>query len=237
MKATNLMNLEAEKEHPQTAKVTSYEARMSVFMIGTIYKIMIHRVCKRYSPEGLSFLMGKELSFIGKVEQMGHPNITLTDMGRIGEATGATNLAYLFQEHGPSDLEKHTYRLTKTICKDRMLYEMVQLLKNGKTETLFVVWDENHETDYYPHSTHQEQESVRIAVQALIDLNYFYKQRPASEIFRECQSLVWEYLNPMNLYQVLTAFTKQRTYPKLKRVKSKYSAYEYITIEKSVRPH
>lgn len=229
------MNLETDKKHPETVEATSHEARMSVFMIGTIYKIMIHRVCRRYSPEGLSFLMGKELSFIGKVEQMGHPNITLTDMGRIGEATGAASLAYLYQEHEPYDREKHTYRLTKTIWKDRILYEMVQLLENEKTETLFVVWDENHDTDYYPHSTNQEQESIRIAVQALIDLNYFHKQRPAREIFRECQSLVWEYINPMNLYQILTAFTKQRTYPKLKRVKSKHSAYEYIAIEKPAK--
>lgn len=229
------MNLEIEEKKTQAAESTSYEARMSVFMIGSIYKIMIHRACKRYSPEGLSFLAGKDLSFIEKIEQMRLPNITLTDMSRIGNAIGVASIAYLFQEHDPSDREKHEYRLTKTVYKDKILYQMEQLSKNGKTQTLFIVWDENHDTDYYPDSTKQEQASIQVAIQALIDLNYFHKERSSRDIFSKCQSLVWEYIDPMNLYHALSTFTGQKTYPKLKRVKTKYSKFNYIAVQKSTK--
>lgn len=152
-------------------------------------------------------------------------------MSIIGKVVGAASVAYFFQEHEPSDLGKHAYRLTKTVYKDRVLYQMEQLLKSGEAEPLFIVWDQNHDTDYYPDSTKKEQESLRIAVQALIDLNYFNQERSSRDIFRRCQSLVWEYINPMNLYQVLTSFTRQKTYPKLKRVKSKYSVFNYIAVK------
>lgn len=230
------MSSKNEKEALRNpVEITTYEARMSTFMIGIIYQTMIHRACKRYSPKGLSFLAGKDLLFVEKIEQMKLPNITLTDMSIIGKVVGAASVAYFFQEHEPSDLEKHVYRLTQTVYKDKILYQMEQLLKSGKADPLFIVWDKNHDTDYYPDATKEEQESLRIAVQALIELNYFHEQRSSIDIFRTCQSLVWEYMNPMNLYHVLTAFTRQKRYPKLKRVKSKYSVFNYVAVKKPTK--
>ncbi|SEO07362.1 hypothetical protein SAMN05216436_13133 [bacterium A37T11] len=86
---------------------------------------------------------------------------------------------------------------------------------------------------HYPDSSEKEKKSINVAIQALIDLQYFRKERSPYQLLLRCQSLMYDdHIKLINIYHALTAFSKQKTYPKLKRVKSKYSGYEYVAIEK-----
>ncbi|WP_262249065.1 helix-turn-helix domain-containing protein [Parapedobacter soli] len=218
-----------EKQHSAS---TSYEAKLSLLMMNTIYRIILHRITNHYSPDELAFLMGRKPTFISEIEQLKHRDLDIQDFYKIARVLGVENAGSLYHDHDPSDEREFTYRITKIINPEGILYQMDRLLENGEPEMLFLLKDENPNLDYYEHSTEREKESLRIAVQALIDLNYFHKERTPREIFAKCKGLLWGYIKPRNLHDVLTAFTKQKAYPRLRHKVSKELGHYYILIKK-----
>lgn len=219
-------------EQKQNSTSTSYEAKLSLLMMNTIYRIILHRINNRYSPDELAFLMGRKPTFVEEIEQLKHRDLDIQDFYEIAGALGVNNAASLYHNHDPFDKREFTYRITKIINPEDILYQMDRLHDNGESETLFLLKDENPDLDYYEHSTEREKKSLEIAVQALIDLNYFHKERTPFEIFEKCKGLLWDYIKPKNLHGVLTTFTKQRAYPKIRCRVSKELGHHYILIKK-----
>ncbi|MGK6350414.1 hypothetical protein [Parapedobacter sp. DT-150] len=216
----------------QSPESSSYEAKLSLVTMNAIYRIILQRIANHYSPEELSFLMGRKLSFFGEIERLEHPDLYLDELADIGKGLGAADLSFFHHQHNPADDSRFTYRLTKTINSEGILYHMERLLDEDKTETLFILKDENPEIDYHKHHTEDEKESLKIAVDALMALNYFHKERTPHELYVKCKSLLWDSIKPMNLYAVLHRITKRKTLPKLKYKWSKQLGYHYVIVEK-----
>lgn len=226
------INVKTKTEHKQSHESTSYEAKLSLVTMNAIYRIILMRIANHYSPEDLSFLMGRKLSFFDEFERLEHPDLYLDELADIGKGLGATDLSFFHHQHKPFDHSTFIYRLTKTTNSEGILYHMERLLDKDKTETLFILKDENPEIDYYENSTEAEKESLKIAIEALMALNYFHKERTPYELFVKCKGLLWDYIKPMNLFAVLSGFTKQKTYPKLRYKSSKQLGYHYVMVEK-----
>lgn len=200
---------------------------MSLLDVEMLYHSMLIRISKQYSPEELSFLIGEQPSFICKMEELQRVEYRMNILWKKHWIVSEIDPALLFPRR-PVEEEMGDYQLIKTVFADKVMYQMNQLSKFGEVEVKFLLRDDNHEVDYYPDSTKQQQKSLRTAIQALIDLNYFSEERSTYQLFLKCDHLVNNYFRPIDLYHVLTEFTKQKVYPKLLRVKTKYSGYKYV---------
>lgn len=219
-----------QKEIMQTAKTTSYEEWLSRLDVVMLYRSMLIRVTKRYSAKEVSFLIGEKLSYIGEMEQLQHVNFRMNIIWKKHFMIHTEGAATLFPSY-PVGSEIGNFQLVKTVYPDRILYQMNQRYHDGTVETLFLLWDDTHAVDPYPDATEEERKLLHTVIQALMDLNYFHEKQSPYKLFLKCQSMVYDHIKPINLYHVLTAFTKQKVYPKLKRVKTKYSGYQYVMIK------
>jgi|GEM_PF-4206380 len=222
------MNLESEqKDKLENVETTSYEAWLSLLDVVMLYRSMLIRVTKRYSAKEVSFLMGEKLSYIGEMEQLQHVNFRMNIIWKKHFMIHTEGAATLFPSYPVGD-GMGNFQLVKTVYPDRILYQVNQRYHDGTIETLFLLWDDTHAVDPYPDETEEERKSLYTAIQALVDLNYFKEERSPYEVFLKCQSLIYNHIKPINLYQVLNRFIKQKGYPKLKQVKTKYSGYKYV---------
>lgn len=225
------MNTESKNAQTLSAAETqTFEARLSLLDVEMLYRSMLIRFIKRYSPEEMSFLIGEHPLFISKMEELQRLQYC---MGILWEKH------WLVSEFGSSFLmptypvaeEMGNYQLVKTIYSDRTTYQMNKIHHDGDNEIIFVLKEDNHVVEEFPRSTKQEENALHIAIKALIDLNYFEKERSAHQLLKHCQSLIYDHIEPKNLSKVLTSFTHQKHFPKLKRVKTKHWGYEYVMVE------
>ncbi len=224
------MNSETRQDQPLETK--SFETCLSLLDVEMLYRSMLIRVTKRYSPEEMSFLIGEQPHFIGKMEELHGVQACMNKLWENYWLTLEFGTGFLMPNH-PVDEEMGNFQLVKTLYHEKTMLQMNRIFDHGKKE-IFILKDENHAMDKYPESTKDEEHAIHIAIQALIDLNYLEEERSPYQLFRRCQSLIYDHIRPRNLFRVLTTFTQQKTYPKLTRLKSKYSDYQYIAVEKPI---
>jgi hypothetical protein len=229
-KTSNYMNSETEKA--QALETRSFEARLSLLDVEMLYRSMLVRLTKRYSPEEMSFLIGEQPLFIGKMEELQRVQACMSKLWENYWLVNEFGSSFLMP-NSPVEEEMGNYQLVKTTYADRTMYQMNKLCEHGKKEKIFLLKDDNHAVDKCPKSTKQEEDALQIAIQALIDLNYLENERSSHQLFMRCQPLIYDPIKPKNLFRVLTAFIKQKSNPRLKRVKSKYLGYGYVAVNES----
>jgi hypothetical protein len=222
------------KSHQEPLETFSYQAKICRFNADVVYRILLLRIAKQYSPQEMSFLMGESLSFMNKIESLKYTSIYLSDIIRMKEVLGGSFGIQCFTSSlAPfAKWEKELHKLTKTIYDDLIIYQMEKCLDNGKAVHIFTLQDSNHSTDYFEHSTEEELASLKRTIETLLHNGYFETPTTPLEIFEKCKSFLFDFIKPKNLYTTLTAFTKIKEYPKLQCKKSKELGYYYIKADK-----
>lgn len=222
------------KSQNELLETFSYQAKICRFNADIIYRILLLRIAKQYSPQEMSFLMGQSLNFMDKIETLQYTAIYMSDIFKMKEVLGAgfgleCFTSFLFPL---AKQEKELYLLHKEVYDDYIIYHMVKCLHQEKTVTAFMLQDNNPATDYFEHSTAEEIASLNRIIDTLLHNGYFNSERSPLEIFEKCKNFLFDHIKPRNLYTALSSFTKNRDYPKLQYKKSKEHGYYYVKIDR-----
>lgn len=217
-------------------KVKIYSRKCSPLSIAIYYRMLLHRISQNLSPKEVSFLMGKRLDFMDKMERFKLIKWNLSDFFRAKAAFGLENVDFLFP-YVRVDIDKSfLYQVSIKTFEAWVVYDM----KRWDSEVnMFVdefqLIDKRHDIDLYKESTESEQQEIRGWLRKLIEESYFAENRSPNEIYEKCCADLDQYIEPKNLLTVLHekmqvgAPLQAGTPPAIKRIEHKNEAY-YIGI-------
>jgi len=218
------------KSQQEPLETISHQAEICRFNADVLYRVLLLRIAKQYSPQEMSFLMGKPLDFVDKIERLQNMSFYLDDIVKMNKVLGSSfHIGCFTSSLSPFiKAEKELYQLSRNVYDDHITYQLVMCLDHNKTVNVFILQDNNPLSDYFEHSTEQELASLKRIIETLLQNGYFDCERCPFEIFEKCKSFLSDYIKPRNLYIALTSFTKRKEHPKLQYKKSKELGYYYI---------
>lgn len=220
-----------KKQSPQTTQ--EYKIRCSEIEIIILYRMMLLRTAKNLSTEEVSFLMGKEDDFIEKIESFKIKSIYAHDLFVFTQVLDY-NAGVVYPNSVDVDHQKFNYKMFKTICSDRVIYELKQLDENKEAfKTIFLLMDSRHDIDSFSNSTANEIEQLKNLMDKLFEKGYFTQERLAYEILYKCQDAIDSSIAPKNLKVVLQNYVdKKEEYHLEQRISSKknFSGFAYLQV-------
>ena len=220
-----------KKQSPPTTQ--EYKIRCSEIEIIILYRMMLLRTAKNLSTEEVSFLMGKEDDFIEKIESFKIKSIYAHDLFLFTQVLDY-NAGVVYPNSVDVDHQKFNYKMFKTICSDRVIYELKQLDENKEAfKTIFLLMDSRHDIDSFSNSTANEIEQLKNLMDKLFEKGYFTQERLANEILYKCQDAIDSSIAPKNLKVVLQNYVdKKEEYHLEQRISSKknFSGFAYLQV-------
>lgn len=220
-----------KKQSPPT--IQEYKIRCSEIEIIILYRMMLLRTAKNLSTEEVSFLMGKEDDFIEKIESFKIKSIYAHDLFVFTQVLDY-NAGVVYPHSVDIDHQKFNYKMFKTICSDRVIYELKQLDENKEAfETIFLLMDSRHDIDSFSNSTANEIEQLKNLMDKLFEKGYFTQERLAYEILYKCQDAIDSSIAPKNLKVVLQNYVDNKEkYHLEQRISSKknFSGVAYLQV-------
>ncbi|MEN5196425.1 hypothetical protein [Sphingobacterium faecium] len=220
-----------KKQSPPT--IQEYKIRCSEIEIIILYRMMLLRTAKNLSTEEVSFLMGKEDDFIEKIESFKIKSIYAHDLFVFTQVLDY-NAGVVYPNSVDIDHQKFNYKMFKTICSDRVIYELKQLDENKEAfKTIFLLMDSRHDIDSFSNSTANEIEQLNNLMDKLFEKGYFTQERLAYEILYKCQDAIDSYIAPKNLKVVLQNYVDNKEkYHLEQRISSKknFSGVAYLQV-------
>lgn len=220
-----------KKQSPPT--IQEYKIRCSEIEIIILYRMMLLRTAKNLSTEEVSFLMGKEDDFIEKIESFKIKSIYAHDLFVFTQVLDY-NAGVVYPNSVDVDHQKFNYKMFKTICSDRVIYELKQLDENKEAfETIFLLMDSRHDIDSFSNSTANEIEQLKNLMDKLFEKGYFTQERLAYEILYKCQDAIDSSIAPKNLKVVLQNYVDNKEkYHLEQRISSKknFSGVAYLQV-------
>lgn len=220
-----------KKQSPPT--IQEYKIRCSEIEIIILYRMMLLRTAKNLSTEEVSFLMGKEDDFIEKIESFKIKSIYAHDLFVFTQVLDY-NAGVVYPNSVDIDHQKFNYKMFKTICSDRVIYELKQLDENKEAfETIFLLMDSRHDIDSFSNSTANEIEQLKNLMDKLFEKGYFTQERLAYEILYKCQDAIDSSIAPKNLKVVLQNYVDNKEkYHLEQRISSKknFSGVAYLQV-------
>lgn len=220
-----------KKQSPPTTQ--EYKIRCSEIEIIILYRMMLLRTAKNLSTEEVSFLMGKEDDFIEKIESFKIKSIYAHDLFVFTQVLDY-NAGVVYPNSVDVDHQKFNYKMFKTICSDRVIYELKQLDENKEAfKIIFLLMDSRHDIDSFSNSTANEIEQLKNLMDKLFEKGYFTQERLAYEILYKCQDAIDSSIAPKNLKVVLQNYVdKKEEYHLEQRISSKknFSGFAYLQV-------
>lgn len=196
-------------------------ARLSSVNLGILYSFMIKRISRGYSTAETSFLMGYSIDFIKQKEELKSIGFSFADMYTFKNALEENSLRSGMPNYEGQNYEAD-YLLIKTIGASKIDIRMFRL-EEDKSETLvFHIIEENHALIRYKTSEEESTAEVKAIMNVLFEGRLFYTPQLPLTIYQRCRSAIGsDVLTPKYVQAALTALTKKKDFPKLKRVRSK----------------
>ncbi|NGM66430.1 hypothetical protein [Sphingobacterium sp. SGR-19] len=218
------------KKKNNEPKVKIYSRKCSPLDIAAYYRMLLHRISQNLSAKEISFLMGKRLDFMDKMERFKLIKWRVVDFFMAKIAFGIENVSFLFPQVKIDIDKSFLYQVSIKIFEDWVVYDM----KRWDSEVSmfideFQLIDKRHDIDLYKESTESEQQEMREWLEKLIDESYFAENRNPYEIYEKCCADLDQYIEPKNLLTVLHEKVHAVDYPIIKRIEHKHGAY-YIGI-------
>lgn len=191
----------------KTAKIQKtkiYKRKGKEIDILIYYRMLLQRISRHLSPEEVSFLMGKPLDFMSKVERFRIKKIFIQDVVVMHRALAVNSINSLMHLGEDNSSQDNAYELHVTKLADRVIYEMYKVdVQQDQKIKEFKLIDIRHDIDPYTNSTTEEVKKIRILLDEQIDTGYFSEERIAYEIHNLCCEKLEKYIQPKNLMLVL----------------------------------
>lgn len=181
-----------------------YKRECNELEILIFYRMILQRISRHLSPEEVSFLMGKPLDFMSKVERFRIKKIFIQDVVVMHRALAVNSINSLMHLGEDISSQDNAYELHVTKLADRVIYEMYKVdVQQDQKIKEFKLIDIRHDIDPYTNSTTEEVKKIRILLDEQIDAGYFSEERIAYEIHNLCCEKLEKYIQPKNLMLVL----------------------------------
>lgn len=196
--------MKKEKNEP---KVKVYSRKCTELDILIIYRMMVLRLANHLSGQEVSFLMGKPLDYIDKIETFKLRSLLALDLYFF-------TIVLDFEDPGtayPISVEpnnaKNNYEMVVSTYKDFVSYEVRQMgVNNIVVKPIFLLLDNNHTVERVYVSTADELEKLKALIEKLFKEGYFKEERSAYEIRYTCTSRLERSVKPKMLMKALQTY-------------------------------
>lgn len=195
------------------------------------YSMLLQRISQGLSPQEVSFLMGKPLDFMSKIESFKIETILAIDYYIFYRVLNVSSTNFMMLPGMEINLQKYTYELEVTRFNDRVVYLLNRLDIEQEQRTIeFKLIDARHDIDPYEDATKSTVEKITSLITVEINEGYFSVDRSPSEIHKRCCEKLDKYIEPKNLMRVLEDLLNRSDDLKLIRKESKYG---FVYLSKS----
>lgn len=215
------------KEEITKQEKTVCKARLSALNVGMFYSFMVKRISKGYSTSEVSFLMGFSIDYIKQKEELKTIGFSFEDLHSFKRAIEESSLRGFIHNYEVQNYDSD-YHLTKATHKASIITSLYRI-ESDHTETLvFRLMEENQEFIRYKASEEETAAEVKTILKVLFDGRLFYTPQSPLNIYQRCRTAFGnESLSPRHVQAALAEMTKQKEFPKLKRIKSKDYGCQY----------
>lgn len=210
-----------KKVKNQTTKI--YKRRCGEIEILVYYRMLLQRISRHLSPKEVSFLMGKPLDFMTRIETSKIKSILAFDslvMHRVLEINNLNAMVHLGHE---LSFQENAYELQVTTLADRVIYELYKIdVEQDQKVMEFKLIDIRHDIDPYTNSTTEEVKKIRILLDEQIDVGYFNEEKEPYEVHKLCCTELKRYIQPKNLMKVLDELLQGSEETRIVRKETEY---------------
>ncbi|CAM3782395.1 hypothetical protein SPPR111872_20590 [Sphingobacterium prati] len=216
------------KKTAKIQKTKVYRRKCEKLDILIYYRMLLQRISRHLSPEEVSFLMGKPLDFMSKIETFKLKRIFAYDLFSMYRVLEVNNMDSMMPSGVELSSQKNIYELHVTALADRVIYELYRVdVEQDQKNTEFKLIDIRHDIDHYKVSTADEVEKIRDFLNEKIDAEFFNEERQPYEIHNLCCVELKQYIQPKNLIKVLDDLLSLSDGRKIVRKESPYG-YVYV---------
>lgn len=192
------------KKTAKIQKTKVYRRKCEKLDILIYYRMLLQRISRHLSPEEVSFLMGKPLDFMSKIETFKLKRIFAYDLFSMYRVLEVNSMDSMMPSGVELSSQKNLYELHVTALADRVIYELYRVdVEQDQKNTEFKLIDIRHDIDHYKVSTADEVEKIRDFLNEKIDAEFFNEERQPYEIYNLCCVELKQYMQPKNLIKVL----------------------------------
>lgn len=188
----------------------------------SVYLLIVNRIAKGCSAEELSFLLGQDDGFVDELQHLERSTNDLELMVALNNIFREGNLVL-----GESD-DEQCYLFELSIWKESfgMCYRMEYYLNEVESIVFFhlidhIKYDESREKCI------EERILIEVALQDLIDADYFKKLRTPMELHNRIQVWLERRIRPMSLKLVLDNYWGRKGKAVLKRTRQRSFGYRF----------
>ena len=186
----------------QTTKI--YKRKCEEIEILIYYRMLLQRISRHLSPEEVSFLMGKPLDFMTRIETFKIKSILAFDLFSMHRVLEVNSMDSMMPFGVELLSQKNLYELHVTTLADRVIYDMYKVdVQQDQKVMEFKLMDIRHDIDTHTNSTTEEVKKIRILLNEQIDAGFFNEERQPYEIHNLCCTELKQYIQPKNLMLVL----------------------------------
>ncbi|GGH04957.1 hypothetical protein FAZ19_05255 [Sphingobacterium alkalisoli] len=191
------------KEKEIIPKTKAYSIRCSELEILIIYRLLILRLAKHLSGKEASFLMGKPLDYIDKVETFEIKRIYAHDLYVFTQVLDFENAGSAYPIPIDPNNEKNSYQMVVTNYTDRVIYDLKQVDSNNTPiKTIFLLVDTSNVQIVY-NSDEEEYGKLKSTLHELFEEGYFSEERLAYDILYTCNKRMDSYIKPKKLMEII----------------------------------
>ncbi len=220
------------KKKNDELSVKTYIIKCTEIEILIIYRMMVLRISKHFSGEEVSFLMGKPLDYIDKIETFKLKKVLALDLYVFSLALDFENAGCAYPVFMDTDNKENRYEMVVSTYKDHVIYELRQVdLNNVVVKPLFILIDNNHTLERVYTSTAAEIEKLKNVVHELFKESFFQEERTAYDIRYACQRKLESGVEPKKLMAILESYLSDKEYfhlAKRKSTKMNFNGFVYI---------
>ncbi|ERJ60759.1 hypothetical protein [Sphingobacterium paucimobilis] len=218
------------KKKNDEPKVRVYTRKCYPMYIAIYYRILIHRISQNLSPKEMSFLMGKPLDFMTKVERIKFIRWMISDFFRIEKSLNIDGIEHVFPIVKAYLTETFLYQISIKTYEDYVVYDMKKM--DSEKEVFideFQLIDQRCDVNIYQLYAESEIQEVRDWLKILFEEGYFQESRTPLEIYKKNCVDFENRVKPIVILTILHEQVNLKDFPTIKRVESKNGAYYIAT--------
>ncbi|TDQ76509.1 hypothetical protein [Sphingobacterium yanglingense] len=218
------------KKKNDEPKVRVYTRKCDPLYIAIYYRMLIHRISQNLSPKEMSFLMGKPLDFMGKVERIKFIRWMMSDFFRAGRSLNIDGLALIFPAVKADITEPFLYQISIKTYEDYVVYDMKKM--DSEKEVFideFQLIDQRYDVDLYQRYAESEIQEVRDWLRSMSEEGYFQEGRTPLEIYEKSCADLEHRVKPIVILTILHERVNLKDVPVVNRVENKKGAYYIAT--------
>lgn len=207
-----------KKEFKPTIKV--YKRTCGEVETYIYYRMLLKRVSRHLSPEEVSFLMGKPIDYVKKVETFKIKSVLAVDLYIMHLSLELQSMSWMFQMGIVSSDKDTEFELHIIEMEDRVIYQMQKFdMESNQNVIEFKLIDIRHDIDLH-NSTESELKDIKSLIDEQLIAGYFNEERTGSEIHKLCCSKLEKYIKPRNVMMTLQPLIERKEGIRIIRKKS-----------------